>query len=264
VAKLESQTGNHTALGKKRDKKREAVNNVIQLFQGESEVSMKWTERLARRKFVTRFSAALGLAGASAVARVKTAGAQTGSATRWQGASHPLDEWYDEIPGIHRFVFDTISPEGLSQSLGFAGTYLDTNKSKYGLKDGDNAIIIICRNRSTRFGYNDDMWAKYGKPFSEAMNDFVDPKTKEVPKTNVYATSGGAMDRLIRRGAQIAICEVATRGVAGSLARNIGGDADALFKELSENLVTNGRLVPAGIVAVNRAQEHGYAVYAGG
>ncbi len=213
---------------------------------------------MKRRTFVGRFFAALGLAGTA------SAQSQPVSEARWQAATHPEDAWYDQIPGMHRFVFDTISPDGLSQSLGFANTYLDANKSKYGLKDSDNAIIIIVRNRSTRFGYNDAMWAKYGKQFSEQLNNFVDPKTKEVPTVNIHATSGGRLDNLIQRGAHVAICEVATRGVASSLARATGGDTDAFFKELSGNLVRNGRLVPAGIVAVNRAQEHGYAVYAGG
>ena len=224
---------------------------------------MEWTGALARRKFVTRFFAAVGLAG-SAAAGLEAAGAQTVSDSRWVAAHHPEDEWYDKVPGIHRFVFDTISPDGLSQSLGFAGTYLDANKSKYSLKDSDSAIIVIVRNRSTRFGYNDAMWAKYGKLFSEQLNNFVDPKTKEAPIVNIHATAGGAMDRLIQRGAQVAVCEVATHGVSSALARSTGGNADALFKELSENLVPSARLVPAGIVAVNRAQEHGYAVYAGG
>ena len=224
---------------------------------------MEWSGFLARRSFVTRGLAALGLAG-SATAAVEAAPAQSAAEGRWQGAKHAEDEWYDKVPGIHRFVFDTISPDGFQSSLMFAGTYLDANKNKYGLQDSDNAIIIIARNRSTRFGYNDAMWAKYGKQFAEAMNNLVDPKTKEAPVVNIHATSGGALDRLIKRGARVAVCEVATRGAAGALARAIGGDTDALFKELSENLVTNGRLVPAGIVAVNRAQEHGYAVYAGG
>src|SRR5262249_53167804 len=116
----------------------------------------------------------------------------------------------------------------------------------------------------TRFGYNDAMWAKYGKQFSEQLDNFVDPKTKEAPVVNIHATSGGIMDKLIQRGIQIAVCEVATRGVASSLARSLGGDNNTFFKELSANLVPSARLVPAGIVAVNRAQEHGYALYAGG
>jgi intracellular sulfur oxidation DsrE/DsrF family protein len=132
------------------------------------------------------------------------------------------------------------------------------------LKDNDSAVIVIVRNRSTSFGYNDAIWKKYGKQFSEELANFVDPKTKEVPVVNVYATAGGSLARLIDRGVHVAVCQQATHGLAGSLSRSTGGDADALFKELSENLITNARLVPAGIVALNRAQEHGYAVYAGG
>src|SRR5437868_3700871 len=86
---------------------------------------------LERRTFVTRFLAAVGLAG-SAATGLKAATPQSAPAARWQGALHSEDEWYDKIPGIHRFVFDTISPDGLSQSMGFASTYLAQNKAKYG------------------------------------------------------------------------------------------------------------------------------------
>jgi intracellular sulfur oxidation DsrE/DsrF family protein len=33
-----------------------------------------------------------------------------------------------------------------------------------------------------------------------------------------------------------------------------------VFEEMKANLLPNARLVPAGIVAVNRAQERGYAL----
>src|SRR5689334_15582517 len=91
---------------------------------------MKWTKTVARRGFLTRFTAALGLGGATVLtSEAAQAQAPTKSEGRWQGASHPEDAWYDKVPGIHRFVFDTISPEGLLQSMGFAGTFMETNKS---------------------------------------------------------------------------------------------------------------------------------------
>jgi intracellular sulfur oxidation DsrE/DsrF family protein len=223
---------------------------------------MKREKTVARRSFLARLSAAFGL-GSAVVLGGTEVQAQSNS-ERWQGARHAEDAWYDQIPGVHRFVFDTISPEGLNQSMGFASTYLETNKTGYGLNDSDSAVIVIVRNRSTRFGYNDAMWAKYGKQFSEQLNNFVDPKTKEVPTVNIHATKGGALDRLIQRGVRVAVCAAATHGVSNSLAKATGGDADAIFKELSENLIANARLVPSGILALNRAQEHGYAVYAGG
>jgi len=224
---------------------------------------MAWTDGLARRKFVTRFFTALGIAGTGA-AGLESAHAQTSTESRFRPAVHPQDSWYDEIPGIHRYVFDTISPDGLSRSLGFANTYMETSKNKYSLKDSDSAVIVIVRNRSTRFGYNDAMWTKYGKQFAAQLDNFVDPKTKEVPVVNIHGTSEGTLGRLIQRGVHVAVCEVATRGAAGSLARALGGETDTYFKELSENLVPNGHLVPSGILALNRAQEHGYTVYAGG
>ena len=45
----------------------------------------------------------------------------------------------------------------------------------------------------------------------------------------------------------------------GRIARATGGDADKILEEMVANLVPNARLVPAGIVAVNRAQERGYS-----
>jgi intracellular sulfur oxidation DsrE/DsrF family protein len=47
--------------------------------------------------------------------------------------------------------------------------------------------------------------------------------------------------------------------MAGAIAQAISGSADAVYNEIVANLVGNAHMVPAGIVAVNRAQERGYA-----
>ena len=215
--------------------------------------------RLARRMFLTRLGTGVGMLGATA-ATAPSAAAQAVSTDKWQPTRHELDDWYDHIPGKHRFVFDTISPEGIGNALQFAGNFFEANKTGYGLTDADSAVIVIVRHKSTAFGYNDAMWTKYGAKLSEFANNFVDPKTKEVPTVNVYATDKGRMDGLIKRGAHIAVCQMATRAYSGMLARSTGGNADEIFNELGKNLIPNGHLVPAGILAVNRAQEHGYTI----
>ena len=53
---------------------------------------------------------------------------------------------------------------------------------------------------------------------------------------------------------------MATRGIAGLLAKGAGMSEDAVFQELTSNLAANSRMVPAGIVAVSRAQERGYTL----
>jgi hypothetical protein len=219
-----------------------------------------------RREFLSKLGAGAGIAGASLIGAESAAAqsAQSAGEARWQPTRHELDDWYDKIPGQHRFVFDTTLPEGLMTGLQFANNFFEANKSGYGLQDNDLAVIVIVRHKSTAFGYNDAIWAKYSAQLSKQANDFLDPKTKEAPIVNVYGTAGGRLDNLIKKGAHVAICQMATRAIAGTLARATQGNQDAIFKELSENLVTNGHLVPAGIVAVNRAQERGYAfAYAG-
>jgi intracellular sulfur oxidation DsrE/DsrF family protein len=222
---------------------------------------------VARRLFLTRLGMAAGVVGAS-VSRGPEAQAQSAIDVRWQPARHAQDDWLDKIPGQHRFVFDSTSADGLSMALQFANNYYSANQSGYDLQDKDLAVVIVVRHKSTSFGYTDAMWAKYGKYLSDHAN-FVDPKTKEAPTVNVHGTSGngsgqaGRLDGLLKRGVNLAVCQMATRNIAGIIARGTGATQDAIFSELGANLVNNARLVPAGIVAVNRAQERGYTfVYA--
>ena len=48
----------------------------------------------------------------------------------------------------------------------------------------------------------------------------------------IYATADGRMDRLIKRGAHIAVCQMATRAIAGNLAKATDGNSDDIFNEL--------------------------------
>ena len=65
------------------------------------------------------------------------------------------------------------------------------------------------------------------------------------------------LDSLSALGAHFGVCAMATRRFAGLAARG-GGSVDTIFEELGKNLIRNAHLTPAGIVAVGRAQEHGY------
>ena len=98
------------------------------------------------------------------------------------------------------------------------------------------------------------MWAKYGASFAGVLPP---AQAKEPPKVNPSATM---LEGLAKQGVQFAVCSMATHRIAGVVARATGGNADAIFTELSTHLISNGRMVPAGIVAVNRAQERGYSL----
>jgi intracellular sulfur oxidation DsrE/DsrF family protein len=223
---------------------------------------------LPRRSFLSRigagaaaFGAAFG-AGSSALAQ---SAPNPAAASPWSPARHPEDDWLDQPAAKHRFFLDTTSPEGFAQALAFARNFYRGNADGYRLVDTDIAQIICARHRSTTFAFSDAMWAKYGATLSERTNDFVDPKTKRAPTSNIYMAGGeptgnsASLDALLKRGVRLAVCAISTRGTALAIAQKSGAKVDDVFKELAEHLVPNARLVPAGIVAVNRAQEHGYA-----
>jgi intracellular sulfur oxidation DsrE/DsrF family protein len=74
--------------------------------------------------------------------------------------------------------------------------------------------------------------------------------------TNLKAT---ALNSLAKRGVVISICDLSSHAIAGLIADSIGGKPDEVYATMAANRVDNSRFVPAGIVAVNRAQERGYS-----
>jgi intracellular sulfur oxidation DsrE/DsrF family protein len=218
---------------------------------------MAGSKHPARRAFLSRLGA--GAVGAGIVTGVGAGAAnaqeQPARSTRWQPARHDQDDWLDQLPGVHRFVIDTTNPAGFANALVYVNNYFAASHSDYGLNDADLAVVIVARHDSTPFAYNDSMWAKYGKSLAE-RDGVVDPSTKQPPTVNINRSR---LDGLLHRGVHLAVCQMATRRLAGAIAKAGGPSADTAYTELVANLMPNAHMVPAGIVALNRAQERGYA-----
>ena len=169
-------------------------------------------------------------------------------------------------------VVDAATPKGAGEAILYANNLFTSNKSAYGLAESELAIVVCLRHFATPFAFTDAMWAKYGKALGP-MLEFVDPKTKEAPTANLYNAAGYGMqltnlgttiDSVIKKGVRIAICDQATRFTASGLARAMNTTTDAIYNDLKANAVASGRFVPAGVLAINRAQERGYTlIYAG-
>src|SRR6266705_3502072 len=97
------------------------------------------------------------LEGRSFISRISA-----GVAATFQPELHEKDDWMDKIPGKHRVIFDTTTPDILGDALAFANNFFRANKNDYGLQNSDLAVIVIMRHRATSFAYSDAMWAKYG------------------------------------------------------------------------------------------------------
>ena len=179
-----------------------------------------------RRSFLGRLNA--GAASLAAMAFGGVALAQqksTAAAARFEPARHEKDDWFDQLPGKHRLVFDTTSFDGLANAILFANNFIRVNRADYGLQSSDLAVVIVVRHRSTPFGYSDAMWAKYATPIA-TRSKVEDPKSKLAPKINIFNSADYAdllpnrdttWDSLFKQGLQLAVCGTSTRGYAGAL-----------------------------------------------
>ena len=228
----------------------------------------------ARRSFLSKLGIGLTAGGAglgTAVVSAQTPG--NGESGRWQSARHTADDWLDQIPGKHRLVLDTTTPQGFGDALAFLNNYFTVNQNAYGLQDADLAVVLLARHLSTLFAFNDSMWAKHGGTITQRTN-FNDPKTKQPPHDQSLQLHHPRhrADQSRQHAGQPAQARIVPGGlpgvnpwIAGTIAMATGATADAVYNELVANLVSrNAHMVPAGIVAVNRAQERGYSLVAAG
>src|SRR3954447_26912800 len=218
---------------------------------------------LTRRSVITGGGAAV-----TAVALGSAHPSAQTAAGRFQPARHQQDAWLDAIAGKHRNFIDASTARGAAEAVLYANNLFEANKNGYTLNDSDVAVVICMRHFATPFAFTDAMWAKYGAPLS-AMLEFSDPKTKQARSTNLLNSSeygmampnlGNTLPAVTKRGVQFAVCDMATHFLAAQLASATKGNADAIYKDLSSNLIPNSHMVAAGVVAVNRAQEYGYSL----
>jgi intracellular sulfur oxidation DsrE/DsrF family protein len=207
------------------------------------------------------------VASAGAVlATANPAAAAPAKTSAWRATPEPQDAWM-ELPGRHRMVFDASTTEGADKAIDFSTSFYMANKEGYGLKDGDLGVIVILRHFATPFAFGDATWARWGGEFAKVIS-YQDPKTKAAPVRNTLLVSDSkdpdealsSFTGLAQRGVHFAVCGMATKFIAKKLADNDEAKAKAIHAELTADMIRNAHLVPAGIVALNRAQERGYAV----
>jgi hypothetical protein len=209
----------------------------------------------------------LGAAVAAFALGSRTARAQA-PAARFQAARHQQDEWLNALPGVHRTFIDCATVSGAGEGVLYANNLYVANASGYKLAERDLAIVVCLRHFGTVFAYNDAIWSKYGKPMSDLVQ-FTDPKTKQAPTTNLLNSAdygftlpnlGNTIPSVVKRGTQFAVCDMATTFISGQVAAAVKANPQEVYKEFAANLIPNSHLVPAGVVAVNRAQEYGYTL----
>ncbi len=170
---------------------------------------------------------------------------------------HDLDAWMEAIPGDHRVFIDTDSASGAANALRYATNIQNAQVTGYKGKESDMAIIICLRHASTMFGYVDAMWAKYGSTFGAMSRGGAPAGPADATPTKNAQLAG--LTAAATKGIHFAVCDAATTLISGMIARTAGKTAQEVHDELVANKIANAHMVPAGVMAVTRAQEHGYS-----
>lgn len=182
---------------------------------------------------------------------------------------YPQDAWFDQLPGKHRLFIDATTADEAGGAAGFAWNFLRTSQSGYKLKDEDQAVVICLRHYATGFAFSNDVWHKYDLLRKEK---YTHPETEKKVKGGNVLRPGSVspasmedaytLDGLAKRGVHFAVCNAATRGMAGIMAGK-GASKDAvetIIDELHASAVANAHFMASGILAAQRAGEYGYTV----
>ncbi|MBI1808094.1 MAG: twin-arginine translocation signal domain-containing protein [Ignavibacteria bacterium] len=171
-----------------------------------------------------------------------------------------FEAWLGKIKGKHRQVFDAPSPNN-GFPLAWSRIFLMTNK-QVGVADDDITAVLVLRHDAIPLGMGHDLWAKY--KFGEAFkvddgatkapavrNPFYQPKEGELP------LPGMAIEDLLKSNVLFGICDMALTFYSKHIfAPKMNMDADAIKKDWVAGILPGIQIVPSGVLAVNRAQEH--------
>lgn len=213
-----------------------------------------------------------GAAAVAGAALVAPAAVRAQSASGWQPSPDARDAWMD-LPGTkHRMAFDCAAADSAGAGLAFANNFIETSRTGYGTPSSQIGTIVILRHHATPFAYSNAMWVKYGRKFAKMLKLEGDQAIAAISRNPLFTKPEGSSDTppgwewmddmyistIVKKNVHFAVCGLATEGIAMQLAGKTG-NAKAIEAELGANLVPNAHLMPSGIVAVNRAQEHGYS-----
>src|SRR5437764_706968 len=89
------------------------------------------------------------------------------------------DEWFGQIKGKHKIVFDCTKPNDLMPFV-WPRVFLLTNEAT-GTMSKDNSVVVVLRHEAIPYAFQSSLWVKYG--FGD-MFKADDPDTKKPSARN--------------------------------------------------------------------------------
>jgi hypothetical protein len=170
------------------------------------------------------------------------------------------EQWFKNIKGSHRIVYDGSTPHGGFPIIWNWAFYMTNNST--GTADEDMTAMTVLRHTGLALAFSDRLWEKYpiGKVFGVndssgnpyLRNPYYEPQDGDFPLPGIDGTK-----RMQERGALFCACDLATKVYSNVVAGQMGLDPTEVYNDWVSGVLPGIQLVPSGVWALGRAQEHG-------
>ncbi|UEG49205.1 hypothetical protein LK994_11245 [Ferruginibacter lapsinanis] len=177
------------------------------------------------------------------------------------------EAWFAKIKGKHRIMFDVTHPKEIMPFV-WPRVFLITNE-KTGATAKDCGVVVVLRHDGIPYAFENRLWEKYN--FGEIFKA-DDPATKAPairnpfwkPKKGDFKVPGFGevpigINELQDSGVMFCVCDVAITVYSAVVADKMKMTAAEVKKDWLSGLLPKVKVVPSGVWAVGRAQEHGCA-----
>ena len=170
------------------------------------------------------------------------------------------EDWFEKIKGKHRIVYDGSEPHSGFPIIWNWAFYLTNNGT--GTPDEDMTAMTVLRHNAIPIAFEDRLWQKYplgkvfevntssGEPYSR--NPYYEPQEGDFPMPQIEG-----IKRMMERGAMFCVCDLAMQVYSGIVATQMSLDPKEVYEDWVSGLLPGIQLVPSGVWALGRAQEHG-------
>jgi len=203
------------------------------------------------------------------------------STTRAAAQESGPDAWIQEVRGTHRCLFDFPQHKNgmpLLHILNYLNTYSAAYKTGAGQVGAVGTFYSVGSQASISLAFTDAIWARYGlgaytglkdaegKPYTRNVFNRPTPKDLHLlmqaidsPTIPALAQAVPALgiESLQKMGTKFVLCANALGIWCLELEARGKGNAQEIEKELRANLLPGVTIVPAMVIAIDKAQEAG-------
>jgi intracellular sulfur oxidation DsrE/DsrF family protein len=183
-------------------------------------------------------------------------------------ANDDPDAWFKKLDGKkHKIVFDVTEPNGV-MPFAWPRVFLITN-GMTGTAEKDQGVVVILRHDAIPYAMDSSLWTKYklGDVFkinddktkaSSLRNAFWKPGKDDFQVPGIGSVAIG-INELQDSGVMFAACNMALTVYSAVVAQMNNLKHDDVYKDFVAGILPGIQVVPSGVWAVGRAQEHGCA-----